>query len=483
MSFIRENKHYILLLFIMFGAGIFILNTTSVSPTVLAAAALFYGCFLLSIIAVKPYLFENKIWENVFYIFIISAFFGPAILSYNLGPFSLFPFRILFPVIALMFIYLYNRKSLYTWGEIQVKRILLFLMFWLVYAFISLLWVQSLTQGIMDLIFLVMGIGIIFFIVFFSTKIKHFQYLYSLWIISFVLILGIGIVNHFLRIHLPISRIYTANPNYNYIPTSVFVNENDFASLISLSVFFVLSGILYFKNLFARAAGVILILISLYMLEVTSSRANLLAVVIGLGFWFLFLTDFKLKIKLIFWGALGTGVVSVIFYEKIEALFNAVYQLIQSLVVTSGSDETSTDIRINLLKNSMIFLEDTFGFGVGTGNSEFFMKNFAVYPTGNIVNVHNWWVEILVNYGVLVFTLYCLFYLFLLKELFIINRRLSGHSALKLVSVSLLLAMIVFPLASISPSSQIALNYFWVLYGIVIAFVNYCKVNDQEEQI
>jgi teichuronic acid biosynthesis protein TuaE len=88
-----------------------------------------------------------------------------------------------------------------------------------------------------------------------------------------------------------------------------------------------------------------------------------------------------------------------------------------------------------------------------------------------------------VNYGVVIFTLYCLFYLYLLKELYVINRNLPEQSLLKLFSVALLLAMVVFPLSSVSPSSQIALNYFWVLYGFVIAFINYYKVNYQEEQI
>jgi teichuronic acid biosynthesis protein TuaE len=483
MSFIRENKNYVLLLLVILGLGFLMIGTLDVSIKLMTGATLVYALILLGVILIKPFLIENKWWENTFYLFIISAFFGPAILSYSIGPFSLFPFRILFPLMALVFLFLYFKDSVFSWNRIHTKKVLMLFLFWIVYAFLSLLWVKSISQGIMDLIFLSMGIGIIFFIVFLTTRKKHFHYLYIIWILSFVVILGIGVINHVLKIHLPISRIYSANPVYSYIPTSVFVNENDFASFISLSVFFILSGILYYKNIMVRSAGLLLILVSVYMLEVTSSRANILAVLIGLGFWFLFLTKTKLKIKLLFWSALGAGIVSVLFFDKVEALFNAVFQLVSSLVVTSGSDETSTDIRINLLKNSMIFLQNTFGFGVGTGNSDFYMKNFAEYSTGNIVNVHNWWIEILVNYGVVIFTLYCLFYLYLLKELYVINRNIPEQSLLKLFSVALLLAMVVFPLSSVSPSSQIALNYFWVLYGFVIAFINYYKVNYQEEQI
>lgn len=481
MSFIRENKNYVVLLLVMLGIGILMIDQLDVSIKLMTVAVMFYAIFLLGIVFIKPLMLENKWWENVFYLFLFSAFFGPAILNYSIGPFSLFPFRILFPFMAVIFLYLYFKDSVFTWNQIHTKKVLWLFVFWLVYALLSLLWVKSLTQGVMDLIFLLMGIGIIFFMVFLITKYKQFQYIFNIWIVSFLVILGIGVINHVLRIHLPISRISSANPFYGYIPTSVFVNENDFASFLSLSIFFVLSGILYFRNLFVRTAGLLLILVSIYMLEVTSSRANILAVVIGLGFWFVFLTEVKFKIKLIFWASIASGISSILFFEKVNSLFNAIYQLVLSLIVTSGSDETSTDIRLNLLKNSLIFLQNTFGFGVGTGNSEFFMKNYAVYPTGNIVNVHNWWVEILVNYGVVIFTLYCLIYLYLVKELYVINKDIPEQSQLKVVSVALLLAMIVFPLSSVSPSSQIALNYFWVLYGFVIAFINYYRVNNQEE--
>ncbi|MBN3554190.1 O-antigen ligase family protein [Fictibacillus nanhaiensis] len=481
MSFIRENKNYLVLLLVMLGLGIFMIDQLDVSIKIMTVGVMFYTFFLLGIISIKPLMIQNKWWENIFYIFILSAFFGPALLNYNIGPFSLFPFRILFPLIVLIMLYLYFKDLVFTWNQLYTKKVLLLFVFWLTYALTSLIWVKSLSQGVMDLIFLLMGIGIIVFMVSFANKQKKINTIYSIWMVSFLLILGMGVINHFFHIHLPISRISTANPIYSYIPTSVFVNENDFASFISLSIFFVLSAILYYRSKFIKFIGLMLILISIYMLDITSSRANILAVFIGLGFWFVFLTETKSKIKLIFWGALGSGITSLLFFEKVNAIFNAIYQLVLSLIVTSGSDETSTDIRLNLLKNSFIFLENTLGFGVGTGNSEFFMKNYGVYPTGNIVNVHNWWVEILVNYGVVIFTLYCLIYLYLVKELFIINKDISEQSQLKLVSVSLLLAMVVFPLSSVSPSSQIALNYFWVLYGFVIAFINYYRVNNQEE--
>lgn len=38
------------------------------------------------------------------------------------------------------------------------------------------------------------------------------------------------------------------------------------------------------------------------------------------------------------------------------------------------------------------------------------MEQLAVLPTEVIVNMHNWWLEILTGYGLFIFMAYCLMY-------------------------------------------------------------------------
>ncbi len=83
----------------------------------------------------------------------------------------------------------------------------------------------------------------------------------------------------------------------------------------------------------------------------------------------------------------------------------------------------------------------TFGFGVGIGNVEYWMENFRVYETFGILNVHNWWVEILVNFGIFIFVRYVLFYSSLVRSIYRIYRFKVNTFREKIVCESLLLSL------------------------------------------
>ena len=63
-----------------------------------------------------------------------------------------------------------------------------------------------------------------------------------------------------------------------------------------------------------------------------------------------------------------------------------------------------------MLGGYLLFLYSAIGFGVG--NAEYYMANFAKYYTAGIINPHNWWLEILVDYGILVFVGYIYYILY-----------------------------------------------------------------------
>ncbi|MFP3339948.1 O-antigen ligase family protein, partial [Micrococcus sp. SIMBA_131] len=75
------------------------------------------------------------------------------------------------------------------------------------------------------------------------------------------------------------------------------------------------------------------------------------------------------------------------------------------------SEGGSLDIRANILKNVQYYFAESMGFGVGAGNADYFLKNEPIFPIGVFSNVHNWWGEILVNYGAIVFGGYLAMYL------------------------------------------------------------------------
>jgi len=94
---------------------------------------------------------------------------------------------------------------------------------------------------------------------------------------------------------------------------------------------------------------------------------------------------------------------------------------------------------------------------VGAGNAEYWMGNFPIYETRGITNPHNWWDEILVDYGIFIFAGYVLFYVGLVARLYKIHQHL-GAGTEKMICEALLVSLVGFFLASISSSSIMALK-------------------------
>jgi teichuronic acid biosynthesis protein TuaE len=122
------------------------------------------------------------------------------------------------------------------------------------------------------------------------------------------------------------------------------------------------------------------------------------------------------------------------------------------------------------------------GFGVGAGNAEYYMAHYAVYDTRGILNVHNWWVEILVDYGVFIFIGYIILYYKLFVSFFKLYFRLDngfGRAACETV----LLGLAGFLFASISSSSIITLRFHWLFFAFALALLNYFRNKPKETNL
>ena len=86
-----------------------------------------------------------------------------------------------------------------------------------------------------------------------------------------------------------------------------------------------------------------------------------------------------------------------------------VFHLIgKDALISINSSQHSSFIRMNLYLDELYATFQSFMLGVGPGNFQ-----YNIYPQFNtlgIINPHNWWLEILCQYGFLVFIGYCCFY-------------------------------------------------------------------------
>ncbi|MDN4526108.1 O-antigen ligase family protein [Fictibacillus fluitans] len=482
---ILESKITQVILALLFAAfaGSWLLGRVPVqSPVLLSGALVGYIILIAVFLAARPVIQEIPFTTLLFYLLVFTSFLGAGILSIPAGPITMFPYRIVYMVMVPVFLYLalYRREGL-QWDKVKIKPVLYFHLFWVLYALFSLSWTRSFSMGAVDLIFLVIGISLIFFMVLLLKKEEEYIHVYWIWLVMFAVLTAIGLWNHVTHNHLAISRINQVADYQKGIPTSVFVNENDFASFISVSFFLALAFVHRTKSWLLKAAGGSVMLVSLYVLVYTSSRANYIAIPLGLLFWFVFLTNRNVKKALILLGAAGGVALAAMYPAKLMAVVTKVEGILISLMTSDAPEAeiTSVDIRSNLIKNAWLFFERSFGFGIGSGNSKYYLMHFAEYPTKGIINVHNWWMEILANYGAMIFIGYILLYLWVILQLFRIFRQ-SYTRYEKMISEGLLGGMIAFSLSCISPSSQISLNYLWLLFAFSLSFINYWRVKQNE---
>jgi len=448
---------------------------------------LFVGLFiplvllLILIIGILSRIKVNSFLKFLFWLTIISAITGPAFLTVPLGDYHVFPFRIFLPLILFLIVLqvLMNQGKL----SISLKKIkfyLLFLVAWFSYAMITLTWAQSKIDALRQIFFLFTGLLLIFLIILYIKNLKDLKNFYWLWIILTVVLLGIGYWEVFTGNHLPSSAYLGRATEYagKFRPSTVFYNTNDFATFLGLTFPFILSWLHYKRKLKNKLLGIGLLGGSFYLLLATSSRANLLALILETFVLFFFLLNLNKKIKVIISTILIFSFIFFAFPTFTQRAFNRIDAELTSFTSEYEMTVGSNIMRINLARNAIYYLFHSYGFGVGAGNIEWNIANFSPYYASTLLNLHNWWLEILANYGVFIFTGYLLFYFGLIYNLWKIwHQKLNIKE--KTICETLLLSLIGFSIGSVSTSSIMAFKAQWIIFGFALAFLNYIRLKNK----
>lgn len=262
------------------------------------------------------------------------------------------------------------------------------------------------------------------------------------------------------------------------LPVSMFGNTNNLATFLLFSVFITYACAANTKNLILKLIYLATIISSIILLVMTKSRANILGLILASAVFVSLSVCNKRTRHTLLILLLGMFMIFLTYPEVLSNLFI----MISRNLYFRFSDQTGSDVtRINLIKNGFLFLVKTFGFGIGAGNVEFWMASYGVYNTGQIVNMHNWWMEILTCYGIIIFIMYLLFY----SKLFLSAYRKFKRSLDKMdtsISLGIMCCMAGYTLGSVSSSSNISSEWLWVFWAIAIAYQG-MNINYQPNQL
>jgi teichuronic acid biosynthesis protein TuaE len=157
-------------------------------------------------------------------------------------------------------------------------------------------------------------------------------------------------------------------------------------------------------------------------------------------------------------------------FSNLTGNYDAAARLSQGILSgdTTGSD--SVGLRIQLILNGLDALRESYGLGVGAGGSLTVQKHATSERIGDIGSMHNFWVELLVDGGVLFAALFFAWSCWLVWRLWCIGCA-PREPVLKYLGEALSLGLLGFFFSAIGPSSVIYMLPMWMVIGLALSVV------------
>ena len=359
----------------------------------------------------------------------------------------------------------------------------LFLILFLIWYSISLLWAPDMGMGTKYLFYIFCGVVISFSIVFFANKQEKIKSVFTILSVIFALDMGFAILESFSNFRLPISpysnlHTFFGKESVDFFafdnplvysdfrpPTGFHWNTNTLAiTMILVLPFFLCSQKIWIKFVGGSAITVITVF--------AASRAVFIGLIFILCLYLIFvkkqigtLSLIWITVVALFWGM-------QILSESDNPRINEVANSMEAVgLYLSGDIDIGGSLtwRRELVDNGIDLFLQSNGLGVGAGGSAVLQEKMGGVA-GRFTSMHNFWVEILVEGGLLIAVLFILWYSGLLLKLWHVAKN-KKEPFVKYLSQSLFLSMLGFLPAAIAASSTIYFFPMWIMFGLSIATV------------
>lgn len=352
--------------------------------------------------------------------------------------------------------------------------------FWWLWALLSGLWALDMKHWLQAIFLLTLGVFSVWALYLLVNRWQVWRQLATAMWLSMSGLLALGYVeiltNHYFFADMSkLDKLGTfASQPLTRIPITIFANQNDYG--IMLVAYLALSVCMFylFRTPWGKIASLGALPATFFLVLRTGSRMAVLASLIFAVIYLLTAFRWDLTHQQ-WWLVVILGSLAIV---AAVVLVPPIARKLLSLFDQAFRGRLSGDtVRLNLMREGLVFLAETFGLGVGAGNIEVWMERYRELRTNGIVNIHHWWLEILVGYGIPVFLAYTSAYLFLLYRLLV--RRLTLAGPKRAIACSLAAFMVAFIPASTTSANNLLIEWHWVFFGLLIAFV---KLLEQDER-
>lgn len=346
-----------------------------------------------------------------------------------------------------------------------VRKGLLVYFVWMVYGSLTLLWAPDPEVGLNSEI-IVMAIGmssLLFFPFYYTNDPETIKKISRAWAWSCIVTLPIAVYEIFTYQHFfyfDEDRVLGGLGFNAPFAATFFGNYNGYSGILCFYYPFLLISFLQEKRKIYKAIFAIGILISVLVILINTSRGALLT------FAVISFCAVKINAKRIISFAAGVVVVYFLLPGSIKASINTVisYRFGKGAALRDSS-------RSGLFDAGIEFTQRSYGFGIGAGGFEIEMLKSGYYE--GMVNPHNIFMEVLSQYGIFVFLLFCYW-------LILITVKVWKNTVIdKPIKRILIGTMFCIPVIGVINSAALGYTYWWVFFTSValIASITNSKQN------
>ena len=433
------------------------------------------------------------------FIFIFIAIFGNIAIAdvHILGVVPTY-YRVLTPILFLYIFWRskhYNKANFFQENSMIVRLFFSVLLFWILYGVITLFispW-SSFSDGAREILTLILAVMNVYIIVSFMKEDCTDVIILAIKI-SIAILLIIGIFEVFTGKHLAVSR--WNDPDFieqmkefykdgeipkevRYVATGIFYNPNDYCAFLSIfSPVFLLCKHRERKRIIGNYIMLFLVFL---MLLVDDAWICVLSLFLGIVIYLIMTKACLIKwivvagIFLIarFLGGYFIATISALLYKisknnmfnhpiAVSEVETAVFNQLDSMAQGQGS----LFLRINTYLESIreMFLQSK-GLGLGAGSFGNYFDSIAE-KKGMMSNPHSLWVEILVQYGAIVFLIFIIVLVIIFSRLVVKALKEKNETYMLVIAMG-----VSFIFASFAPSSYLTNSYYWIPIGMALGIV------------
>lgn len=420
---------------------------------------------------------KQSVWLDIVIMIILyaSSVMGSSYFGVSIGGITLSPYRFIFLMTAVFTFVKYQPLRI----PCAASEFLKFYLIWVVWGGISLLWAKDRGKSLLSVIILGMALGIMIICCQILTDRKRIQMILNVISICFIFVTFMGVyealTGHYYFVNNP--SILARMAIYKYrAPLVFFTNQNDYSLFLVYGICVSIYNRGVTKSKIIRLIVDITIAIAIWLIIFADSRGCALALVVSGLFWGVATIKLEKRRKHVGMMIVFMCIAIIVVALNASKISEALASFFHFGLVTSSV--RSDAYRFQLIKNGIDMIFNSYGLGVGLSNSGYYLE-YVYRNTGVIWALHNWFVQVFAESGIIIGILYIYQYFSMYKKIKKIYS-ITENPIDKKQAQLFLTVIVSFSVGIISPSSVLGMEWLWMTWALIIAFIGQAYKNIEE---